>query len=82
MFLTRRPASAPERCRQASWLSPATYLLRSVRGAFIDGRGIVESGGDIVALVVFAAVLVPVSIAVFPAGERWAAVPVTAVAAT
>lgn len=62
----------PGALQVASWLSPATYLLRSVRGALIDGRGIVESGGDIVALVVFAAVLIPVSIAVFSAGERWA----------
>ena len=62
----------PGALQVASWLSPATYLLRSVRGALIDGRGIVESGGDIVALVAFAAVLIPVSIAVFSAGERWA----------
>jgi ABC-2 type transport system permease protein len=62
----------PGALQVASWFSPATYLLRSVRAALIDGRGIVDSGGDIAALVVFAAVLVPGSIAVFSAGERWA----------
>ncbi len=62
----------PGALRVASWFSPATYLLRSVRAALIDGRGIVDSGGDIAALVGFAVVLVPGSIAVFSAGERWA----------
>ena len=62
----------PAVLRVASWFSPATYLLRSVRAALIDGRGIVASGGDVAALVGFAAVLVPASIAVFAACERWA----------
>ena len=56
----------------ASWLSPATYLLRSIREALIDGRGIVGSAGDVGMLAVFAVVLVPLSVAVFSAGERWA----------
>jgi ABC-2 type transport system permease protein len=56
----------------ASWLSPATYLLRSIRKALIDGQGIVASAGDIAMLAVFAVVLVPLSVAVFSAGERWA----------
>ena len=56
----------------ASWLSPATYLLRSVRGALLDGKGVAASAPDIAALAVFAVVLVPLSIAVFSAGERWA----------
>ncbi len=62
----------PGALQAASWFSPATYLLRSVRGALIDGRGIGELAGDVAALVGFAAVLVPGSIAVFSAGERWA----------
>ena len=62
----------PGALQVASWLSPATYLLRSVRAALIDGRGIAGSGADIAVLVVFAVVLVPGSIAVFSAGERWA----------
>jgi ABC-2 type transport system permease protein len=62
----------PGALQVASWFSPATYLLRAVRAALIDGRGIADSGGDIAALVAFAGVLVPGSIAVFSAGERWA----------
>lgn len=62
----------PVGLRLASHLSPATYLLRSVRGALIDGRGIGATRGDLAVLTVFAIVLIPLSIAVFSAGERWA----------
>ena len=62
----------PGALRVVSWFSPVTYLLRSVRAALIDGRGIVASLGDLGALVAFAVVLIPGSIAVFSAGERWA----------
>jgi ABC-2 type transport system permease protein len=55
-----------------SWISPATYLLRSVRDALIDGEGVADAAPDIVVLGVFAVVLIPLSIAVFSAGERWA----------
>lgn len=65
-------ATLPGWLRAVSWLSPATYLLRSVRHALIDGRGVVHSAGDLLALAVFAVVLTPVSIAVFSAAERWA----------
>ena len=58
--------------RVASWFSPATYLLRSVRDALIEGRGLAGSAGDIGVLLVFAIVLIPLSITVFSAGERWA----------
>jgi ABC-2 type transport system permease protein len=55
-----------------SWLSPATYLLDGVRAAIIDGAGLADVGGDLVALVAFAVVLVPGSIMVFGVAERWA----------
>jgi ABC-2 type transport system permease protein len=55
-----------------SHLSPATYLLRAVRGALIDGDTAGALSGDIAAMVVFAVVLIPLSIAVFKAAERWA----------
>ena len=55
-----------------SLLSPATYLLRAVRGALIEGDTIGDLAGDLGAMVVFAVVLIPVSIAVFKAAERWA----------
>jgi len=53
-------------------VSPATYLLQGVRAAIIDGASIGDVGSDLVALVVFAVVLLPVSIATFKAAERWA----------
>lgn len=55
-----------------STLSPATYLLRASRGALIDGQTAGDLAGDIAAMVVFAVVLIPASIAVFKAAERWA----------
>lgn len=55
-----------------SWFSPATYLLRAVRGALIDGRSVGDLGGDLFVMLGFAVVLVPASIAVFSAAERWA----------
>jgi ABC-2 type transport system permease protein len=55
-----------------SFFSPATYLLRASRSALIDGASVGSLGGDLIALVVFAVVLIPLSIAVFSAAERWA----------
>ena len=55
-----------------SWLSPATYLLEGVRSAIIDGAGVADVAGELVALVLFAVVLVPASIVVFGVAERWA----------
>jgi ABC-2 type transport system permease protein len=55
-----------------SWLSPATYLLRGMRGALIDGASIADTSGDLLAMALFAVVLIPGSVAVFSAAERWA----------
>jgi ABC-2 type transport system permease protein len=55
-----------------SWLSPATYLLDGVRGAIIDGASVADVAGDLAALLVFAVVFAPGSIAVFGIAERWA----------
>lgn len=55
-----------------SRFSPATYLLRAVRDALIAGDSIGDTSGDLVALVVFAVVLIPLSIATFTVAERWA----------
>ena len=62
----------PGLLRLASWFSPATYLLRSVRAALIDGRGVVDARGDLAAMAAFAVVLLPLSVAVFSGAERWA----------
>ena len=62
----------PAGLQLASYLSPATYLLRGVRRALIDGATPAEVGGDIAAMVAFAVILIPASIAVFSVAERWA----------
>lgn len=55
-----------------SYLSPATYLLESMRGALIEGASLADEAGSLLVLVLFAALLIPASIAVFSAAERWA----------
>jgi ABC-2 type transport system permease protein len=55
-----------------SYLSPATYLLRAVRHALIDGASLGREAGDLAILATFAVVLIPLSIATFSAAERWA----------
>lgn len=55
-----------------SYASPATYLLRGVRAAIIDGKGIGAQGGTLAALAIFGAVMVPGSLMTFSVAERWA----------
>ena len=62
----------PSWLQAASAASPATYLLRGIRGAVIDGRGIGGLGEVLVVLAVFGIALVPASLAAFAAAERWA----------
>ena len=56
----------------ASHASPATYLLRGIRAAVIDGAGLSQQGTNLLLLAVFGAVMVPGSLAAFGAAERWA----------
>jgi ABC-2 type transport system permease protein len=62
----------PAWLRAVSYLSPATYLLRAVRHALIDGASLGREAGDLAILATFAVVLIPLSIATFSAAERWA----------
>jgi len=62
----------PAWLRVVSRLSPATYLLRGVRSAIIEGKTTSDLAGDIGILLVLAVVLIPASIATFTAAERWA----------
>jgi ABC-2 type transport system permease protein len=55
-----------------SFLSPATYILDGIRGALIDGDSLGDVAGILGALVIFAAVLVPMSFAVFVWAEGYA----------
>ena len=55
-----------------SYLSPATYMLDGIRSAMLDGQGIGEMTRILVMLLVFGALLVPLSVASFALAEKWA----------
>ena len=55
-----------------STVSPATYALRGIRAAILDGAGLRSEWRDIWPLLVLGAVAVPLGLAVFKAGERYA----------
>jgi ABC-2 type transport system permease protein len=56
----------------ASYVSPATYLLRGIRNALLDGATLGHEAGLIGVLAIFGAVLVPLSLVAFGAAEHWA----------
>jgi ABC-2 type transport system permease protein len=56
----------------ASHFSPATYLLRGVRDALINGHGLSHQTSDLAILAVFGAVMVPGSLFAFLQAEAWA----------
>jgi len=62
----------PSWLRAASHLSPATYLLRALRHVLMRGATLGDEAGDIAIMAAFAAALIPSSIVVFCAAERWA----------
>jgi len=62
----------PPWLRIFSYISPATYLLDGIRGAIIDGDGLVSLADTLGILALFGVVLVPGGIAVFAVAERYA----------
>jgi ABC-2 type transport system permease protein len=56
----------------ASHVSPATYLLRGIRDALLNGRSVSNQAGALAILAVFGLLLVPASLLVFGVAERWA----------
>jgi ABC-2 type transport system permease protein len=56
----------------ASHISPATYLLRGIRSALINGESVSQAGGALATLAVFGLVLVPAALTAFGLAERWA----------
>jgi len=56
----------------AARLSPATYMLRGIRSAVIDGVGVGGQATNLAILGVFGAIMVPLSLTAFSAAERWA----------
>ena len=55
-----------------STFSPATYALRGIRSAILDGAGPAAVWGDIWPLLVIGAVSIPLGLWVFRRGERYA----------
>jgi ABC-2 type transport system permease protein len=65
-------AVLPGWLQAVSHASPATYLLRGVRDAVLDGRGLGQEAGNLAVLAGFGLGLVPASLAAFTVAERWA----------
>jgi ABC-2 type transport system permease protein len=53
-----------------SKISPATYALRGMRAAILEGKGL--AWADVWPLIVIGAVSIPLGLAIFGAGERYA----------
>jgi len=55
-----------------SHFSPATYLLRGIRDAIINGDGLSHEAGNLAILALFGVLMVPGALAAFAVAERWA----------
>jgi ABC-2 type transport system permease protein len=53
-------------------ISPATYALHGIRATLLDGAGLGDVWGDLWPLLVLGAISIPLGLAVFRAGERYA----------
>ena len=62
----------PQWMQWLSTISPATYALRGIRHAILDGYGLGAVWGDIWPLIVIGIVSIPVGLATFGIGERHA----------
>jgi ABC-2 type transport system permease protein len=62
----------PEPMQWLAKISPATYALEGIRDAILEGDGIEAMWGELRALIVIGIVSIPVGLAVFRRGERYA----------
>jgi ABC-2 type transport system permease protein len=62
----------PSFLQALSTISPPTYLLRGTREAIIEGASLSGVADELLALAIFAVVLLPLSISAFKAAERYA----------
>jgi ABC-2 type transport system permease protein len=62
----------PQWMQWISTISPATYALRGIRAAILDGADLGALWGDIWPLLVLAVVTIPLGLGIFRAGERYA----------
>ena len=62
----------PEWMQWLAKISPATYALDGIRRAVLDGAGAGDVSDDLWSLLVMGAVAIPLGLAIFRAGERYA----------
>ena len=62
----------PEPMQWLAKISPATYALEGIRDAILEGDGIEAMWGELRALIVIGIVSIPIGLAVFRRGERYA----------
>lgn len=62
----------PQWMQWIATVSPATYALRGIRSGVIDGAGLGARWSDIWPLLILGTVSIPLGLAVFRAGERYA----------
>ena len=62
----------PEWMQALSTISPATYALRGMRSAILDGAGLDVLWGDIWPLLLIGTVAIPLGLWVFRRGELYA----------
>jgi ABC-2 type transport system permease protein len=62
----------PEPMQWLATISPATYALDGIRDAILDGDGVGAMWDEIRALIVIGIVSIPIGLAVFRRGERYA----------
>jgi ABC-2 type transport system permease protein len=55
-----------------SKISPATYALRGIRSAILEGKGVTALWGDVWPLIVIGVVSIPLGLEIFRRGERYA----------
>jgi ABC-2 type transport system permease protein len=62
----------PQWMQWIATISPATYALRGIRDAVLNGAGVAACWNDLWPLLVLAVVTIPLGLAVFRAGEQYA----------
>jgi ABC-2 type transport system permease protein len=62
----------PPWLQKLSMLSPATYTLRAMRDAVMEGKGVFDMGPTLLLLTGMGLVLIPLGLWVFQRGEHWA----------
>jgi len=62
----------PKWLQPFSVISPATYTLRAIRAAIIDGAGLSEVSRELAILLIIGVFSIPIGMFIFWLGERWA----------